>query len=85
MSDRSTWFRGLRRDYIRWRLDSVGEISRGDIVRTFQMSMQQASLDLGDEEIMTYDSKRKRYVPVAKLSRPERARLDRIAAALNWS
>ena len=63
-----TWSKERRLDYIDWRLFVHGEVQRDDIVRTFGVSMSQASADLSafereHPEVMSYDRSAKRYVP----------------------
>ena len=81
-----TYFPALRRQYILWRLATVGEVQRADIMRTFGVSMAQASGDINaliadDPAATSYDKTRKRYI--GKRYRPAE-RIAQIAAALDW-
>lgn len=63
----STFFQELRYDYISWRLAAKGWIRRADLVRTFDISTPQASVDLAAFQlsypgVLQYDVRAKRYV-----------------------
>lgn len=62
-----TWSTDRRADYIDWRLSTIGEIQRADLMRVFEVSEVQASIDLRGfisayPEAMKYDKSAKRYV-----------------------
>lgn len=58
----------LRMVYIDWRLYTYGELCRDDIVRNFEISLSQASVDMGEFQSMypkaaLYDKTARRFVP----------------------
>lgn len=62
-----TWAVARRLDFIDWRLSTIGEIQRADLMRVFEVSEVQASIDLrgfiaSHPEAMKYDKSAKRYV-----------------------
>ncbi len=72
-----TWFTDIRLDYIDWRLLNEGAINRSHIVTRFDISENQASIDLNafDREhpgAMRYDKSAKQYVPANGRYRPVR-------------
>lgn len=84
----SEFFQNLRLDYIDWKIGTSGTIGRPDIAKTFDVSSQQASLDIREflglyPSAMHYDVKRKVYV---RKRVDYRRRRDRpgLAAALEW-
>lgn len=82
------YFASLRQDYIAWRLATHGEVQRADILRTFSVSMPQASSDLtvfqaAHPFAAKYNKSLKRYVP-AKIASHD-ARLVAVAEALGWA
>lgn len=63
-----TWAVERRLDYIDWRLLVCGEMRREDLVRTFGISMSQASNDIRKfiaayPTAAAYDKNGKRYIP----------------------
>ena len=67
MAERSSWFVDRRLDYIDWCLAEHGEIQRADLMRVFEVSENQASIDLNAylaayPGAMNYDKRVKRYV-----------------------
>lgn len=65
------WFAERRLDYIDFRLLTAGSIQRADIIRTFGVSMPQASADLNRfldlyPESLVYDKSAKCYTPAKK-------------------
>lgn len=82
-----TYFPALRRQYILWRLASVGEVNRADIQQTFEISQAQASGDINalladTPDAAVYDKTRKRYIGRRHVPA---ARLAKIADALGWA
>lgn len=66
----------LRLDYIAWRAATAGTIRRIDLVRSFGISVPQASLDLRhfmDEHpgVIKYDMTEKRYVATGRKCKRE--------------
>ena len=65
----STWFTNRRQEFIATTLRQFGQIRRKDIMRQFDVSMQQASTDIAeflsaDPANVTYDVSAKCYVLV---------------------
>ena len=76
-----TWFTERRLDFIDWCLAERAEVQRGDLVRTFEISIPQASADLGEfmrqhPKAMRYDLTAKRYVPAKTPYKPKRGAPD---------
>jgi hypothetical protein len=72
-----TWFTERRLDFIDWCLAIHGEVQRNDLVTTFDISVPQASGDLGNfmrlyPKAMKYDATAKRYVPARTPYKPQR-------------
>lgn len=81
-----TWAQERRLDYIDYRLCLHGEVQRGDIIRTFDVSMSQASQDVQaflreHPKAADYDKSRKRYVPANGRYRSERGWTTRAVEA----
>lgn len=81
------WFASRRMDYITWRLATLGEVQRNDIVRHFGVSETQASIDINaflrdNPGSASYDKTRKRYVPPRRYT--PAAPLRGLAEALGW-
>jgi hypothetical protein len=67
----------VRLAYVDWRLSVHGEVNRADIMRTFGVSLGQASVDLTEfqrlyPDRIEYDKYRKRYIPAGRAYRPIR-------------
>ena len=63
----SQWFQNTRQDFIAATLRQFGQIRRGDLTRQFDISAQQASLDIAafmfsTPGIMEYDVRAKSYI-----------------------
>lgn len=72
-----SWFIERRLDFIDWCLDHHDELQRADLMKTFDISMPQASYDIKTFMLrypgaIRYDATMKRYVPVQKDYRPRR-------------
>jgi len=74
-----TWATDRRLDYVDWRLLNHGSVQRSDIVRTFDVSPTQASVDLREFDrahpgAMTYDNSAavRAYVPANGRYRSQR-------------
>lgn len=81
-----TYFPRLRRDYVLWRLATIGDIRLADIARTFEVDRSSASIDINmlladHPSAATYDKSAKRYV--GRRHVPP-ARLAKLAEALGW-
>lgn len=84
---RGNWASERRLDYIDWRMLTVGTLRREDIMRTFDVSQPQASVDITEfrrryPDAMTYDLSAKQYVPADKRYSSVRGLDQRILAAL---
>lgn len=65
------WAQERRLDYIDFRMVTCGWVSRSDLIRTFGISLPQASTDLGSfltlyPDSLVYDKSAKLYKPCAK-------------------
>lgn len=73
----ASWEAGRRLDYIDFRLMTVGTVNREDLMRTFGVSVAQASKDLNIYAkrypgMMNYSTTAKRYILVAPLGSTQR-------------
>ena len=73
-----SWFTERRMDFIDWCLDHHGELQRGNLMKTFDISTPQASADIQAfmklyPGAIRYDLTMKRYVPAQKNYRSRRA------------
>lgn len=81
-----SWERERRLDYIDFRMLTVGHVRRTDLVRTFGISLPQASIDLNGflicyPDSFTYDKSGKRYA-ARKGYKTCRGLTPRVVAAL---
>lgn len=88
-----TWATDRRLDYIDWRVATRGAINRVDLVRVFDVSINQASVDLNEyirlyPDALAYDRVAKCYVPARAITAHRPYRRHRNGAwprAINWA
>lgn len=61
------WSQDRRGDFIAWHLNTYGTLRRSDIMKTFRISVMQASVDIAafiaaEPGVMKYDRNDKQYV-----------------------